>query len=41
MTGEECDDGNMLTGDGCSDTCMEEYDLALIKTLTGSALASG
>jgi len=23
-SGEECDDSNILNGDGCSDTCQEE-----------------
>jgi cysteine-rich repeat protein len=24
-TGEECDDGNMISGDGCSDVCLAEF----------------
>ncbi len=24
-TGEQCDDGNLLSGDGCSSTCQKEY----------------
>ncbi|USN56370.1 MAG: DUF11 domain-containing protein [Candidatus Peribacteria bacterium] len=34
---EQCDDGNNVSGDGCSATCeMENFDLALRKTLSSS-----
>jgi len=26
-TGEECDDGNLLDGDGCSSSCLESFDM--------------
>ncbi len=42
-SGEECDDGNTLSGDGCSSTCQLENTSALcagVPTVSGTSIAS-
>lgn len=38
-TGEECDDGDRISGDGCNSNCQMEFPLSLSKSVTGDGLA--
>ncbi len=37
-TGEQCDDGNLVSGDGCSADCLHEGSKSTIKSLCGNGI---